>query len=334
MNREMWCERCMEQGREILRLQRDSLNRLYERLDSSFSQAVSCIMSCSGYVITGGIGKAGLIGQKISGTLTSTGTRSFFLHPTEAMHGDMGRVGRDDVMLLLSLSGQTEELVRMLPAVEALHIPVIALTGNPTSQLARSAQVVLNVHFQGESGVLGLAPSSSTTAMLALGDALALVVSQEKNFTREQFARFHPAGALGRKLSRVEDYMRELKQCRLAEDTQSVRDVFISLRCTGRRTGAIMLTGKDGLLTGIFTDTDLARLFERNKDEVFNYPVKEVMTPHPVTVTYGTMMEDAVRLMSVRKISELPVVDSDGKPVGILDVTDVIALFPVLHSVN
>ncbi len=175
---------------------------------------------------------------------------------------------------------------------------------------------------------LGLAPSTSTTAMLAVGDALALVTSRMRQFSREDFARFHPAGSLGRQLSRVEDCMRPLAECRLAAESQSVRDVFVQHAREGRRTGAIMLTDAQGRLSGLFTDSDLARLFERRRDDALDQPIRDVMTSRPRTVPHGSMMVDALAIMAERKISELPVIDADSRPAGLVDITDVVGLFP------
>jgi arabinose-5-phosphate isomerase len=276
------------------------------------------------------MGKAGLVGQKIMATLASTGTRSHCLHPAEAVHGDLGRIHHRDVILLLSQSGETEEVVRLLPSLAELGVPILAITGRADSTLGRAATVTLELGPVEEACSLGLAPSTSTTAMLALGDALALVTSQMRNFDREDFARFHPGGSLGRKLSKVEHHLRGLGQCRVAADSKTVREVFVEASLPGRRTGAIMLVDAAGKLSGIFTDSDLARLFERRLDLDLDLPICQLMTANPLTVQVGSRMADAVTLMAERKISELPVVDSQGKPVGLIDVTDVVSMFPDL----
>lgn len=315
-------------AREILKLESDTVAEVAKRLDVSFCRAVECLYHCSGSVIVTGMGKAGQIGQKISATLSSTGTRSHWLHPAEAVHGDLGRIHPQDVVLILSQSGETEEVVRLLPWLRDLAVPIIALTGGAESTLGRAANVVIALGPMEEACRLGLAPSTSTTVMLAVGDALALVASRMRGFTQEDFARFHPAGSLGRRLSRVEHHMRPLEQCRVAPDRGSVRDVFVSLSVPGRRTGAIMLVDGEGRLSGIFTDSDLARLFECHRDRDLDGPVSEVMTPHPVTVLVGARLTDAVAIMAQRKISELPVVDGDGRPAGLIDITDVVGLLP------
>ena len=283
---------------------------------------------CRGSVIVSGIGKAGLIGQKVMATLASTGTRSHFLHPAEAMHGDLGRIHADDVALVLSQSGETEEIVRLLPSLVEFGVPIVAVTCRAESTLARAAAATIDLGPLEEACGLGLAPSTSTTAMLAVGDALALVVSRMRDFRREDFARFHPAGSLGRKLSKVEHYWRPLAQCRVASEGRTVREVFATVSVPGRRTGAIMLVDVGGRLSGIFTDSDLARLFENRRDHELDGPIRDVMTPRPTTIRAGSMMADAVALLAQRKISELPVVDAVGRPVGLIDVTDVVGLLP------
>lgn len=316
-------------AREVLLIEAHSLGQVANRLGLEFSRAAQLIYECGSSVIVTGMGKAGLVGQKIAATLASTGTRGHFLHPAEAIHGDLGRVHRDDVVLILSQSGETEEIVRLLPSLVRLGAPLIAVTGRGTSTLGRTATVTLELGPLREACPLGLAPSTSTTAMLALGDALALVVSRMRRFQPEDFARFHPGGSLGRQLSRVEDLMRERRQCRIASAALSVRQVFVELSRPERRSGAILLVDEAGRLTGLFTDSDLARLFETRQDAAFDLPIREVMTREPCTVPLGAMVSDAVGIMAERKISELPVVDTQGVPVGLIDITDVVGVVPV-----
>ncbi|HUT12877.1 MAG TPA: KpsF/GutQ family sugar-phosphate isomerase [Thermoguttaceae bacterium] len=315
-------------ARQIIQTESRCLDRVARRLDGEFCRAADTIFRCRGNVIVSGMGKAGLVGRKIMATLASTGTPSHCLHPAEAVHGDLGRVHRDDVMLILSQSGETEEIVRLLPSLSELGAPILAITGCVESTLARAATVTIDLGPLEEAGTLGLAPSTSTTAMLAVGDALALVVSRMRNFGPEQFARFHPGGSLGRKLSKVEDHMRPLAQCRVASQEQTVRDVLVGVSMPGRRTGATMLVDRDGKLSGIFTDSDLARLFERRRESELDAPIGQVMTCRPLSVRLGSMMTDAVAMMARRKISELPVVDAEQRPLGLIDVTDVVGLFP------
>ena len=315
-------------ARQIIELESRALADLARRLGTEFCQAVDCLYHCRGSVIVSGMGKAGLVGQKIMATLGSTGTRSHCLHPAEAVHGDLGRIHRDDLMLILSQSGETEEVVRLLPSLAEFGLPLIAITASSDSMLGRAANVVIELGNIEEACSLGLAPSTSTTAMLALGDALALVVSRLRCFDREDFARFHPAGSLGRKLAKVEDHMRPLQHCRVGCDDQTVREVVVGVRVFGRRTGATMLTDEQGRLSGIFTDSDLARLFEQHRDGQLERPIRDVMSCDPLTVRLGSMMTEAVDLMASRKISELPIVDAKGRPLGLIDVTDVVGLLP------
>lgn len=318
----------LHHAREILRIEGQALLALAGRIGEEFCDAVELLCGCRGSVLVTGMGKAGLVGQKIAATLASTGTSSHFLHPGEAVHGDLGRIHQDDTILALSYSGDTEELVRLLPTIRAMGNSIIAITGNPASALGRRSTVILDVGPVREACALGLAPSTSTTAMMALGDALALVLSRLRRFGPEDFARFHPGGSLGRKLSKVEDVMRPLSECRVCGDGHSVRQVFVSVSRPGRRSGAIMLTDNAGLLSGIFTDSDLARLLENNRETDLDRPVSQLMTRAPRMIRIGSYVTDAIEILKENKISELPVVDSQGKPRGMIDVTDVVAFTP------
>lgn len=330
--------------REIVRLGRDVLEsearavlRLARRLDRQFHLATEMLYELEGSVIVTGVGKAGLIGQKLAATLASTGTRAHFVHPGEAMHGDLGRIGPQDVVLLLSYSGESSEVTQILPPLAARSVPVIAFTRSRRSTAGRAADVVLELGEIAEACLLGLAPTSTTAAMLALGDALALAVSRLRGFQPEDFARFHPGGSLGRKLSRVEDQMRTLDACRLASAASTVRQVLITCSKPGRRSGAVMLTDDQGRLAGLFTDSDLTRLFEHHRDAALDGPITAVMTSAPCTVASGAMLEDALALMAQKKISELPVVGKNQHPVGMLDVTDLVetaAHFPQTEQMD
>jgi arabinose-5-phosphate isomerase len=315
-------------GKQILRQESLAIQRLAENLDERFLQAVYRILCCDGNVVVCGIGKAGLVGQKISATLSSTGTPSHFLHPAEAIHGDLGKIGKTDVLLILSQSGETEEILRILPAFHQFRVEMIAITSSEHSTLGRNAHVVLPFGQLVEADQLGLAPSTSTAVMIALGDALALTVSQRRGFRADDFAVFHPGGALGRKLSLVDEHFRTLERCRIAPDHETIREVFVRHRVPGRRSGAILLTHEDGRLSGIFTDSDLARLFEKRNEYLFDRPIREVMTSKPASVLSGTRMLEAIAMMSEKRISELPVVNPEGFPLGIIDITDVVAAFP------
>jgi len=314
-------------GREILRASAAEVLRVAEAIDGAFARAVRIIEGCTGSVVVTGIGKAGLVARKISATLASTGTPSHFLHPAEAMHGDLGALRRDDVVLALSQSGETEEITRLLPHVAARRIRIVALTGRPESTLGRAADAIVATGAVREACPLGLAPSTSTSLLLALGDALALVTSELRGFTSEDFAARHPGGALGRQLMLVEEAMRPLEQCRIARPADTVRTVF-ARPLPARRTGAVMIVDEDGGLAGIFTDSDLARLFERRNDAALDEPIGRVMTSRPTTILAGARLRDAVAILEARRLSELPVVDPAGRPCGLLDVVDLVGLVP------
>lgn len=313
-------------AKEIVRLEAVALWHLSNRLDGAFNRAVELIQCSSGSVIVTGMGKAGLIGQKIAATLASTGARAHFLHPGEALHGDLGRLHADDVVLMLTQSGETGEVTQLLPSLRGMGLPLIAVTATRASTVGRAADVVLELGRLEEACTLGLAPSTSTTAMLALGDALALVLSRVRGFGEEDFARYHPGGSLGRKLSNVDDVMRPLAECRLASAGLTAREVLVTCSRPGRRSGAIMLVDDAGRLVGLFTDSDLARVFERREEGSLDQPITGLMAPRPTTIQSGSKTAGAVELLAQRKFSELPVVDADGKPVGMIDVTDVVGL--------
>ena len=313
-------------AREIVRGEAAALLAVADRLDRALLDAVDLIHRAKGRVCITGTGKSADVGQKIAGTLNSTGTRAYVLDATRAMHGDLGMLHPDDVVLALSLSGETEEVVKLLPSLRQFATAIIALTIHANSSLANGADVALLLGSIEEVCPLGLAPSTSTTAMIAVGDALAFVLMRMRAFTNEDFARFHPAGSLGRKLLKVEAVMRQGADIRVAHSQKSVRDVFAQEKRLGRRTGAVMLTDESGQLTGLFTDSDLARLFEQHRDGAFDRPICEVMTPRPITVKVGMRLTDALDIMRNRKISELPVVDAAEKPVGLIDITDLIGL--------
>jgi arabinose-5-phosphate isomerase len=315
-------------GREVIGVESRAIAGLVHKLDDNFYSAVCLLRQLHGNLIVTGMGKAGLIGQKLAATFTSTGTRAYFLHPAEARHGDLGRVRLGDVVLVLSQSGETGEVVGLLPSLSKLGVPLIAISSSANSTLGKKADITIELGDLAEACALGLAPSTSTTAMLAIGDALALVVSRLQNFQAEDFALNHPGGSLGRKLSHVEDHMRPLNECRLAKENETIRTVLVNCTKPGRRTGAIMLTNGEDKLTGLFTDSDLARLIEARNEAALDRPIREVMKSSPTTIPSGARMSAAVIVLEEQKISELPVVDSSGAPQGIIDVTDVLAMLP------
>lgn len=322
----------LREARRILQMEADAVLGQMDRLGETFCVACETIQRCSGNVVVTGIGKAGLIARKIAATMSSTGTRARFLHPAEAVHGDLGCVASSDIILALSNSGETEEVIRLIPILQRLQVAMIAVTAREESTLGQAADLVIPIGELPEAGPHGLAPTTSTTAMLAVGDALALVVSHLKGFTPQQFAVFHPAGNLGLQLKSVKEVMRRGEELRIARDTESVRDVFITSGKPGRRTGAVMLVDEGGCLSGLFTDSDLARLLERRRDGDMDRPIFEVMTRHPKTVTAALLVRDVIGLMSDSKLSEFPVVDDSGRPIGLIDITDVISCVPAEKS--
>ncbi|MBV8317385.1 MAG: KpsF/GutQ family sugar-phosphate isomerase [Planctomycetaceae bacterium] len=315
-------------AREVLRIEAEALERVRVRLGGSIARAADMVYQCTGSVIVTGMGKAGHVGQKLAATLASTGTRAFPLHPAEAVHGDLGRVRGDDVVLALSQSGETDEVLRLVPAIRRIGAGLIAITERAGSSLGQAADLCVALGPIEEACPLGLAPSASTTALMAVGDALALLVSRMRDFRAEDFALYHPGGSLGRKLSRVEDVMRTGHQLRRAHVDEIVREVFIRLAGPRRRTGAVVIVDEQEVLLGIFTDSDLARLFEKRREADLDRPIGEVMTRDPVQVAVDATLAEAIEAMKARKISELPVVDGGGRPVGLIDLTDLIGLVP------
>ena len=318
----------LRQGRAVIEQESAALKGVAAALGTEFCDAIDLLGNCDGKIVVTGMGKAGLIGQKITATLASTGSSSVFLHPAEAVHGDLGSLQQRDSVVALSNSGETEEVCRLLPSIRRLAVPLVAITAVETSSLGSSADVVLSLGRLAEADSNGLAPSTSTTAMLALGDALALVLSRSKGFTPQHFALLHPAGSLGRKLMLVRDAMRKGNDLRIARQDLTVRDLLVQLGTPERRTGAVMLTDEENCLCGLFTDSDLARLLEQHRDGQLDRPVAEVMTGHPLTIGPDCNLQQAVDSLSSRKLSELPVVDTGGRPIGLIDITDLIGLFP------
>ena len=300
----------LREGRAVLQREAEAILELSRRLDASFCTAIDLLASCRGSVIVTGVGKAGLIGRKIAATLSSTGARSWFLHPTEALHGDLGCIHPDDAACLLSHSGETEEVCQLMPILRRMGVATLAITSSTVSTLGRQADVTLPLGRLVEAGAHGLAPTTSTTAMLAVGDALAMVLCLRRRFTPQQFAAVHPGGSLGRRLALVVDLMRSGDEIRIAHEAGSVREVYVGLSRPGRRTGAVMLVDDEGRLTGLFTDSDLARLLEQRRDADLDRPICEVMTANPLTIGVDAILEEAVQLLGQRHLSELPVIDA------------------------
>jgi arabinose-5-phosphate isomerase len=312
-----------EYARGVLRAEAAAIEQLCSRIDGDFSEAVERILACSGRVVVTGMGKPGFIAQKISATFASTGTPSLFLHPAEALHGDLGRLVPGDLVLALSNSGETEEILRLLPALKRMGAPIIAVTGGQKSALAAASDVVLEIGPVPEACPLGLAPTTSTVALLALGDALAMTVLHRRGFSPEQFAELHPAGALGRRLLRVREVMRTgAANPTVTEDT-SLRETAAVMSTVGRP-GAASVVDDSGKLVGIFTDGDLRRLVQQD-DVDFTRSVSGVMGRNPRTIGPDDLAVTAAEILREGQIDQLPVVDPDGRPVGLLDVQDLLS---------
>jgi arabinose-5-phosphate isomerase len=318
----------LELARNTLIAESDAIAALARQIGDSFARAAEAVFRCAGKVVLTGIGKAGIIAQKISATLASTGTQSIFLHPVEALHGDLGRVGRGDVAIALSHSGATEEIIRLLDHIKGRGARLIAITAVQDSPLGRHADVTVCYGSVEEACPLGLAPTVSTSCMLALGDALALVVMRMRNFQPEDFAAFHPAGELGRRLLRVEDAMIFRRDDRLAVVSEKLSlGAALAEAEKGRRTGAMLLVDGDGRLSGILTDADLRRALVRRGDrDIMDRPVSEFMTRNPKHIHLGELASEAVAVMNKGRFDELPVLDGDDRPVGLIDVQDLLGI--------
>jgi arabinose-5-phosphate isomerase len=311
----------LEAGRVVLRLEADAVAAVADRLDEGFVRAVELLDACRGRVIVTGVGKSGIIARKIAATLTSTGTPAAFLHPVDGMHGDLGMVSRDDVGIFLSKSGATSELHGLMEYMLRLGLPIIGITGDPGSPLGRSATVTLDSGVTEEACPLDLAPTSSTTTALALGDALAMVLLRTKGFKAEDFARFHPGGALGRRLTlRVDDVM-------VSEDYPSLGPDLPMRACIvplARMRGTIPIVDGAGKVIGVVTAGDLTRLMERQPEDFLDVPVREVMSRTPRTARAGQLAGAVVRLLEDHGIMALPVVDEEDVLMGVVHLHDLL----------
>jgi len=312
----------INRARRVLRIESEAIKCLIGRINKDFQKAVDLIHRSKGRVVVTGMGKGGIIGQKISATLASLGTPSLWLHAAEALHGDLGRVSKEDILIILSNSGETEEAKRLLPLLKKIGTRIIALTGNKKSTLAKYSDIVLDISVKEEACPLGLAPTASTTAMLAMGDALAVCLLEKKGFKKEDFAFYHPGGALGKRLIlRVEDIMRTGTANPTVNQETKIKDVL--LRITKSRAGSASIIDKKGKLVGIFTDGDLRRHLEEGIN-LADRKVKEVMTKSPITITKDRLAAEAFTILQEKKIDEIPVVDNRNRPIGLLDVQDLL----------
>ncbi len=312
----------IKRAKEVLDIEAKAISDLKKNINRDFEKAVQIIFNSKGRVVVSGMGKAGIIAQKLSATLSSTGTPSLFLHSAEAIHGDLGRVTSDDVVIMLSNSGETDEIKKLLPLLKKIGAPLISLTGNIKSILARYSNVVLNTKVKKEACPLGLAPTASTTAMLAVADALAVCLLELKGFKEKDFAFYHPGGLLGRKLLlKVGDIMRTGNSHAIVREDKKVSLVLCKI--TQSRAGSATVVNNKGRLSGIFTDGDLRRHLESDP-ELAKRKVRDVMTKNPITVRPEMLAAEAMHILQDKNIDEVPVIDKHKKPVGLLDVQDLL----------
>lgn len=315
----------LEQARQVLRMEAEAVLEQVERIDEHFKAAVEMILACPGRTVITGMGKSGIIGRKMAATLASTGTPSFYLHPAEGIHGDLGMVTEGDVVIALSNSGETGEVLHILPSLRRIGAKLIAMVGNPNSTLAKNSDIVLNVGVTREACPLGLAPTSSTTAALAYGDALALALLSKRKFTASQFAVFHPGGSLGRKLLlTVEDIMHSGMENPLVKADISVQDALFVI--TDKGLGAVSVVDNDNKMLGVLTDGDIRRGLSKGVD-FLKRPVTELMTASPKTITKEKLAAQALHIMESNRpkpITVLPVVDAENHVIGLLHMTDLV----------
>lgn len=307
-------------AKEVLEIEALAISRLRAKIGKDFEKAVQWLANCKGRVILTGMGKPGFIARKIAATMASTGTPSLYLHPAEAVHGDFGMVTSQDIVIAISQSGESEEIVRLLPLIKKKGVKLIALTSVPQSALGRNADVVLDLGVRREACPLNLAPSASTTASLAMGDALALSLLSQKGFRSEDFAELHPAGSLGRRLLKVGEIMRTGKANPLVREKTTVREAL--LKITASRAGSCTVVDVRGKLVGVFTDGDLRRHLRSKGEKILSRPVVQLATLKPRYIGQDRLAEEAFHIMESLRIDELPVVDKARRVVGLLDVQD------------
>lgn len=314
----------LEEARRLLRVEAEAVSGLADALGDAFVSVMRTLLDCDGLVVVTGMGKSGLVAQKISATLASTGTPSIFLHAGDAAHGDLGRLGGRDVVLALSNSGESEEILRLIRPVRGLGAPVIAMTGDHSSSLAQQADMILCIGDVTEAGSLGLVPTVSTTAMIALGDALSVCLFECRGFGPEEYARFHPGGSLGRKLMRVYEVMRQGDANPVVRADATIREALRVMTCTSGRPGAATVVDAAGRVVGFLTDGDLRRLLERDRLDI-HASVESAMHREPKSVGPDQLVAEAATLMRQHKIDQVPVIDKSRQCVGFLDVQDLLS---------
>ncbi|MEA3489736.1 MAG: KpsF/GutQ family sugar-phosphate isomerase [Candidatus Omnitrophota bacterium] len=312
----------ISRARKVLMNESKAIAKLVNRIGRDFEKSVDILAKSKGRVIVTGMGKPGFIAQKVSSTMSSTGTPSLYLHPAEALHGDLGRVTREDIIIAFSNSGETEEVVKLIPIIRKIGAKLISVTGNGKSTLAVNSDLVIDSSVDREACPMGLAPTTSTTAMLAIGDALAIALLEKKKIQPKDFALYHPGGSLGKRLLlKVEDIMRPKSRTPIVKRGARVKDVL--LKITRLRAGSASVIDNKGKMIGIFTDGDLRRHFEEGEG-LLNRKVGDVMTKAPATINQDCLAAEAFEILRDREIDEIPVVDGKNRPVGILDVQDIL----------
>ncbi len=316
-------DKILQVARRVISIEGEAVQALLNRIDSSFVEAVKLLYYCRGRVVVTGMGKSGIIGRKISATMASTGTPSIFLHPAEGSHGDLGMVVKGDVVLAISYSGETPEILSLLPVIKRLALPLVSLTGNLASTLARKSDVVLDVSVSKEASSLEMAPTASTTAALAMGDALAVALLEMRGFSEEDFALLHPGGTIGKKLLlRVEDLMHTGEELPVVSVDTPMKDVILEI--SSKRLGITTVVDGDGLLKGVITDGDLRRILERYGQSFFELKAGEVMTKNPKTIDEDALAAKALQRMELYSITALVVPDEGGRPLGIIHLHDLL----------
>ncbi len=309
-------------GKEVIRKEAQAISDLENKINAEFAEAVELLAQCKGRVIISGMGKSGIIGRKIAATLTSTGTAAMFLHPAEGMHGDLGAVHKDDVVICISKSGNTSELFQIFPVLKRIGVPIISIVGNRRSRIAERSDIVLDASVKEEACPFNLAPTSSTTAALVIGDALAVALLKRRNFTAEQFAMFHPGGSLGKKLSvKIDDVM--FTGDRIPKVTENLPLKQVIFEITAKRFGSTCVVDEQDRLIGIITDGDIRRLVEKTKD-IWELKANQIMTRNPKTVKIGSLAADALKLMTDFSIMQVIIVDDNNHPRGIVHIHDLL----------
>ena len=314
----------IEVGKQVIEIEAKTISNLVSSVNEQFVQAIEVIFKSQGRVVLTGMGKSGLIARKIVATLNSTGTAAIYMHPTDALHGDLGMVRKEDVVIIISKSGSTEELHKLLPMFKRLGVKIIAMSGNPESILAKEADIVLNIIVEEEACPYDLAPTSSTTAALVMGDALSVALLEKRGFTEEDFALLHPGGSLGKRLSlKIEEVMTKGGGIPVVGTEAPIKEVILEM--TTKRLGATCIIEKTGTLYGIFTDGDLRRLLEKTMD-IKDLKAKDIATKNPKVTNKDYLASFALQTMENYKITSLIVVDDENKPIGILHLHDLVNL--------